>query len=342
MPRHRHRQRSTHAFIGAVALLLIPCSCRSQDDSPQVPHTPRTPPGAQALHDRLPAEKDLGKRALAEVETIVGFGPRIPGSKARQQAAGHIVKQLTALGFKPRREPFVADEEKIRFENIRCPIPGRSPRVLILGTHYDTKRSLSEVPPPGSRHFQGANDGGSGTGLLLALAKDLASLDKKDRPSLELVFFDGEESLDVAWNSARRALHGSRHFAKKHLAKGHAYGGMILLDMVGSKKLAIDLDEASTATLVPPFRAAARALHYQKFFFQQKTEVVDDHVPLLEKGLPCLDLIQFEKNPEWHTHDDDLEHLSARSLAIVGRTLWWALPRLEKLLLTPAKKNEKK
>lgn len=328
--------------LGVIVLILLPCACRSQDPAPAGALPEERSQQARSFHKQLPKEKDLGKRALTEVETVVGFGPRTPGSKARQRTADYIVKRLTAMGLKPKRESFVADAEKIRFENLRCPIPGRNAKILILGTHYDTKRSLAQVADPEDRSFEGANDGGSGTGLLLALAKNLSALPKAQRPSLELVFFDGEESLDVKWNDAKRALYGSRHYAKKHLVKGHKYGGMILLDMVGSKKLAIDLDQASTATLIPPFRAAARSLGYQKYFFQQKTEVDDDHIPLLEKGLPCLDLIQFEKNPQWHTFDDNLSNLSPRSLAIVGRTLWWALPDLEILLLNPAQKNPKK
>lgn len=322
--------------LGLLAFLPLVCSCRSQAPLPQ---EKATPPQNRTFRKHLPAEKDLGKRALAEVRWLVGLGPRIPGSPARKKAADHIEKTLKAMGYKPKREAFVADEEKIRFENIRCPIPGRTQKVLILGTHYDTKRSLSGSGPTEKRVFHGANDGGSGTGLLLALARDLSRLKRKDRPSLELVFFDGEESLDVEWNEARRALYGSKYFAKKHLHKGHRYGGMVLLDMVGSKKLSIDLDEASTASLVEPLRRAARALRYEKFFFKKKTLVTDDHTPLLEKGLPCLDLIQFEVNPQWHTFDDDLSHISGRSLAIVGRTLWWSLPDLETLLLMPAKKK---
>lgn len=322
--------------LGLLALLPLACSCRSQ--APRLQEKAGTPQ-ARAFRRHLPGEKDLGKRALAEVEIVAGYGPRIPGGRARKKAADHIVKTLKAMGYKPKREAFVADREKIRFENIRCPIPGRNQKVLILGTHYDTKRSLATHDPTGKRVFHGANDGGSGTGLLLALARDLSVLKRKDRPSLELVFFDGEESLDVEWNEARRALYGSKQFAKKHLHKGHRYGGMVLLDMVGHKKLSIDLDEASTASLVEPLRQAAKALRYEKFFFQKKTLVTDDHTPLLEKGLPCLDLIQFEVNPQWHTFDDDLSHLSARSLAIVGRTLWWSLPDLETLLLDPVQKK---
>ncbi|MEZ5988113.1 MAG: M28 family peptidase [Planctomycetota bacterium] len=318
----------------APALLVLAGACRSgpQDPGRGEPRPPvATRPSAEAVAFRkaTPAEKDLGDRALAWVRKVVALGPRVPGSEARAKAADLVVAELRRLGLEPVREPFTADGERLRFENVRCPIPGRSARVLILATHYDTKRSITRGEDDDGAPFLGANDGGSGVGLLLALAADLARLDEAARPSLELVFFDGEESLDTAWNRAERALFGSREFARKHLVDGHRYGGMVLLDMVGHRRLSIDLDEASTAAMAAPVRAAAAALGYEDHFFRHKTRVEDDHVPLLAKGLPCLDLIQFEDNPEWHTPKDDLAVLAPRSLAIVGRVLWRALPDLE-------------
>ncbi|MFQ5504663.1 MAG: M28 family peptidase [Planctomycetota bacterium] len=273
----------------------------------------------------LPSEKDLGRRARHHVAKLVAFGPRVPGSRARRKAADYIAARLRALGLTPIREAWTDAKERIRFENLRVVFPGRSPKVLLIGTHYDTKWKLGD--PARGRVFTGANDGGSGSGLLLALAEDLVHLGL-ERPSLELVWFDGEESLEVEWNVSR-ALFGSRKFVEMHLVKGHRYGAFVLLDMVGDRDLAIDLDERSTRALAEPIRDAAGKLGYSRCFFQKKTDVEDDHVPFLAAGLPSLDLIQFESNPRWHTYEDRLEFISARSLAIVGRTLLQALPEIE-------------
>ena len=302
---------------------------------------------------KIPSEKELGSRAHAHVAKIVGFGPRISGSKARKQAADYIVSELKSYGLEPLREAWLDPKEKIRFENIRVLFAGKKRvvkqravkrRRLLFSTHYDTKREIARTDPDDKKVFLGANDGGSGAGLLLALAKDMADLGPLPY-EIEFVWFDGEESLDIAWNGAKRALFGSKEYVRRHIKKkrsteqppteekDHPYKAMILLDMVGHRNLAIDRDMASDQELVPPIRNAAKALGYEKYFFAKETDVDDDHVPFMAAGLPCLNLIQFENNDEWHTSADDMKIISARSLAIVGRVIWRSIPALDRLRL---------
>ena len=307
----------------ACALLAFCVVPRGGQDKPikQVTRAIAEPPG----------EKDLGKRAYKHVARLVACGPRTPGSQARANAADYICAHIKALGLQPIREAWNDKKEKLRFENIRVVLPGRSDKTLLVGTHYDTKVELDHEPGEDEQAFTGANDGGSGAGLMLAMLEDLVHL-KMHKPTLEFVWFDGEESLPAKWN-IDRALFGSKHFVKKHLpgkAKGgHDYGAFVLLDMVGHKKLAIDREETSTKALFPPIEAAVAKLGYGKFFFKKDTSVDDDHVPFLNAGLPSIDLIQFEDNDEWHTYKDTMDIVSWRSLAIVGRVLWQALPAIE-------------
>lgn len=275
----------------------------------------------------LPSEQDLGRRAWAHVKHIVELGPRVPGSKAREKAADYICARLSALDLQPIRESWLDPDEKIRFENVRVRLPGRSEKTLLIGTHYDTKMELEEARPAGAPPFAGANDGGSGSGILLALIEDLVTWRMRG-PTLEFVWFDGEESITPSWNMDR-ALFGSKEFVRRHLKAGHSYGALVLLDMVGHSDLAIDREETSSKELFGPFERAARALGYAKYFFQHGTAVDDDHVPFLNAGLPSIDLIQFEHNPEWHTHRDTMAIVSPKSLGIVGRVVLQALPNLE-------------
>lgn len=284
-----------------------------------------------ALELPIPTEKDLGRRAFEHVRRIVALGPRKPGSAARRRAADLICARLRALGLTPIRESWVDSREKIRFENVRCRMPGRTAKTLILGTHYDTKRELAPERRDGPGPFLGANDGGSGSGLLLAMAEDFAAAGRR-RPTLELVWFDGEESLPTGWELSR-ALYGSREYARRHLVEGHPYGAFVLLDMVGAKQLCVDREANSTETLYAPFEKAVAALRYDKYFFQTQCDVDDDHSPFLEKGVPSIDLIQFDNNPHWHRHSDVLSNMSPRSLAIVGRTVFKALPGIESAFL---------
>ena len=282
---------------------------------------------ARAAKHALPSEADLGQRAYEHVERVLAFGPRLPGSPAIRLAADYICARLRALGLTPIREAWNNEQEKLRFENVRVRIPGRSRKTLLIGTHYDTKLELEHPPRKDESPFTGANDGGSGTGLLLALAEELVGR-RLQRPSIELVWFDGEESITPAWDMDR-ALFGSREFVRRHLVEGHSYGAFVLLDMVGAKKLAIDRDEASTAEMFPAVEAAVKRLGYERYFFQSTTNVDDDHIPFIEKGLPSIDLIQFEDNPHWHTYGDTIDVLSSKSLGIVGRVVLSALPALE-------------
>jgi len=328
---------AAHATV--VLLALTACVQSQLTGDPQLASASRDPAAEQEPGKPLvlPSEKDLGKRAMAHVTKIVGFGPRISGSKQRKRAADYIVARLAALGLKPIREPWTDKAEGIRFENLRVVLPGRTKKRILIGSHYDTKRELDREKPTPDTVFTGANDGGSGAGLMLALAEDLAPRGL-DRPSLEFVWLDGEESLEVEWNRDR-ALFGSREFVRRHILgddgkpKQNPYAAFILLDMVGDEDLHIDADKASTQSLIPPFRAAAARLGYTSMFFQHDTDVDDDHVPFLDAGVPSLDLIQFEHNERWHTYNDTIEHISPRSLAIVGRVLLAALPELERTLL---------
>ncbi|MCA8971319.1 MAG: M28 family peptidase [Planctomycetes bacterium] len=279
----------------------------------------------------LPTEDDLGKRAYAHVARIAELGPRHPGSKARERAADLIFARLRALDLAPMREAWFDEREKIRFENVRCRLTGNTNKCLLITTHYDTKLELPESRRDGDGPFVGVNDGGSGTGLLLALAEEFAAAGAR-RPTLELVWFDGEESIPAQWD-LDRALYGSREFVRRHLQDGHTYGAMILLDMVGAKDLCIDREENSSKELFAPFEAAVKRLGYDEHFFQTTCDVDDDHVPFLEAGLPSIDLIQFDDNPHWHRNSDTLEHVSPRSLGIVGRVVLAALPAIAERVL---------
>lgn len=303
------RQRPLLAH--ALATLLVACAAS----------------GSEARFDPpLPSEVDLGRRAYAHVERIVQLGPRYPGSKAREAAADMICARLRALDLVPIREAWFDEGEQLRFENVRCRLRGDTDKCLIIGTHYDTKLELPAERQDQGTTFVSANDGGSGSGLLLALAEELAARGLR-RPTIELVWFDGEESIPPLWD-VDRALYGSREFVRRHLTKGHTYGALVLLDMVGAEDLHIDREASSSPELYPPFEAVVKQLGYDQHFFKTRSDVDDDHLPFLDAGLPAIDLIQFGENPHWHRHSDRLEHVSWRSLGKVGRVVLAALPAI--------------
>lgn len=276
----------------------------------------------------------VGERALEHARTIVGFGPRHPGTPGWSRQLEYIEGQLTAAGLVVKRDTWTDRKELLTFTNLQASIPGRRRERIALGCHHDTKCMQGHADPEHNFHFVGANDGASAVALLLALAPVL-----RDTPrdaTIDLVFFDGEESLDWAWNDAARALFGSRRFVKKHreallLGQEPRIEALILLDMVGRTDLHIQQELYSTERLRTILWSAAVATGHQKHFFQRAEAASDDHVPFLDAGIPAVDLIDLAGNPHWHKPTDTIDNLSAQSLQLVGDVVLTMLPEVERV-----------
>ncbi len=299
-----------------------------------------------ACSTSAPVEKSpiSGKAALAHVKKMVSFGPHPAGSAALLKVRDYIRGELHKMGLKPSLDSFRSEKAKgIQFHNIVCKIPGtkkNEKRILLLASHYDSKKTTGHPLPEQNFRFVGANDGGSSSGLLLEVARYL----KKHPLPIEVrcLWFDGEESIPFDWGEGELAMFGSKHYVKKLRAEFPKEKDLvefvpvfILLDMVGAKDLSISMDSNSDADLIRIVAKTAQRLGYSKFFFHERTQVTDDHIPFQNYGIAVLDLIQFggERNGTptwWHTEGDDLTILSAKSLEIVGHTLVRSLPDVVK------------
>ncbi len=253
-----------------------------------------------------------GEKALAHVQAMVDFGPRPPGTEAIEKTRTYLTQQLELFGWKVARQAFTDDTPrgKVGFVNLIATFAAKdaAPSFLIC-SHYDTKTF-------DTASFVGANDAGSSTGVLLELARVLAQ-----RPDLarkaELVLFDGEEAYQAF--SETDGLYGSRYYAKQLVAqnKTKQYRGGVLLDMVGDRSLNITLPPDSPTEMARSIFASAEALNLRKHFTYFDRDIMDDHTPLNEAGIPTIDLIDFDY-PPWHTPDDTIDKLSAESLRTVG------------------------
>ncbi len=264
-----------------------------------------------------PIEAFNAQRAFEEVVALVEYTPRDAGTPGGRKAAEHIHQRLKLFGISAEIDTFTdrtpAGEKTMH--NVVGRIPGRSDEWIIVGSHFDTM--------PGIENFQGANDGGSSTGVLLELARVLA--DSKPETGIIFAFFDGEEG--IAHYIEGDGLHGSRHMAKQLLTSGQykKTKAMILLDMVGDKDLHFILPGNSSQALAKVVLDAAHATGHRKFFSLSNTSfITDDHVPFQQIGIPAIDLIDFkygsrpDKNDYWHTDRDNLENISADSLEVSG------------------------
>ena len=281
------------------------------------------------------APKDFGKQAMAHARTIVAFGPRNP---AQQPPPGwslqiaYIKQQLEALGLRVEQDTWTDRRELITFTNVSAIIPGARPERIILACHHDTKCTRDH---PDERHnfdFIGANDGASGVAALLTLAPILMA--RHNEATIQLVFFDGEESLDWDWNDGNRALFGSKRFVRRHrdkelLDEASPIAAVILLDMVGRTNLHIQEELYSTYELRELAYGAAISLGYKLNFYLIAEAAADDHKPFLDVGIPAIDLIDLKNNPHWHKPTDTLENMSAESIQKVADVVLTMLPKVE-------------
>ncbi len=275
-----------------------------------------------------------GERAFAHVQKQVSFGPREPGSEAIAKAQDYIEAELRGFGWAVRREPFVAKTPagELPMVNLRARFAGggevgdadpdwqRGGGMVLLCSHYDTK--IME----GIR-FDGANDGGSSTGVLLELARTLAGA-PAIAARVELVFFDGEEAVgeNIAINVD--GLYGSLEYSKlwRRADPEARPEAAFVLDLVGDLALRIDPPNDSPRPLLLELYAAAKAVGVRSRFGMYGGEILDDHIHLNRAGIPALNVIDADyiRRGEasgarrWHTELDRLENVSPKSLKLIG------------------------
>ena len=260
-----------------------------------------------------------GQAALDEARAFLTTGPRVSGTPGTAQGAAYLQKRLTSLGLSSRVDEF-SDPAAVgskTFRNVLATIPGQSNGLIVLVSHYDTKPGISDT-------FVGANDSGSSSGVLLAIGAWLTTQPRLATTVL-LAFTDGEECARDY--TAHDGLNGSRRLAQqiKEQSPVQPVIAVIVLDMIGDRDLTVTIPRNGTPVLFKTVFDAARAEGVRHAFYLHESNMLDDHVPFLEAGLPAIDLIDFKYgsapglNDYWHTPADTFDKLSAQSLETVGR-----------------------
>jgi hypothetical protein len=245
-----------------------------------------------------------GAAAFRLLRRQVELGPRPAGSPESRRLA-RTLKRLVPRG-RYQRVPG-------GLRNVIGTVRGREPGYIVVGAHYDTK----DIPG-----FVGANDGASGTAVVAQLARTI----RRPRHTIQFVFFDGEEVPRGRPDSqfTRYGLRGSK-VAAPRFADARA---MVLLDFVGDRRLSIPREGLSNERLWGRLRAAARRVGAGRVFPNSTFgEVLDDHLPFIRRGVPSIDLIDFDF-PCFHRACDDLSAVSERSLDAVGETVYELLRKL--------------
>ncbi|HLA11794.1 MAG TPA: M28 family peptidase [Pyrinomonadaceae bacterium] len=329
------------AILAACVLILTGCPKGDKKPDPGRVGISTSPVSASPTPPPIPGAIAFnGERAMDHVRWQVELGPRPPGSPEAIRVRDYIVSELKKYGLAATTDPFSAatPEGEVRMSNITAEIPGESSDVLIIASHWDTKLYKD-------MHFVGANDPGASVGTLLELARVITGLQQKPKLTYWIVFFDGEEAFCRNWEDCGDAeapdnTYGSRRYVDELRRKGELsrIKALILLDMIGYKNLELGRDTMSTRWLQDVIWQTGRELGYESIFVNRDEAVGgDDHEPFLRAGVDAVDIIQLNSYPHWHTPEDTIDKVSARSMKIVGDVVLASLPRVEQRILSRRK-----
>ena len=321
----------TAAMVGLVSTGLIGCKASGKESRPaevQPPFMSAVASVPPKTADDAPAPEKTGgfdgKRAFAHVAKQVSFGPRPSGSPAIVQLQEYLQSELRSYGCTVEADSFGADTPagRLAMKNILVKIPGEKPGIILLGTHYDTKRM---------ENFVGADDGGSSTGVMLEAARLLCS--QHGKYAVWVAFFDGEEAVNLEWKDPDNR-YGSRQMAAKLSASGDLpkIRAFILVDLVGGKNPHFLRDGESTQWLKDFVWGVAAKLGYGDIFGSAPTNFGgDDHYSFTARHVPSVDIMDLDTQndvPYWHTAQDTLDKISPKTLAIVGHVVLESVKQL--------------
>ena len=262
------------------------------------------------------------------------FGPRFPGSEGYQKAQKFILQVGNQFADEVHEQSFTVKNSvggAQTLTNFEFFFKGTRPgKAVLFGAHYDTRPFADEEINPERREkpIPGANDGGSGTAVLLGLAQFLSE-NPPEQP-VKLVFFDGE---DFGKKSSGQMLLGSTFYANelKKLDKSQWPLSLVVVDMVGDRDLQIFVEATSKKNapwLVDLIYGIAKENNIPQFHNKVRYSIFDDHTPLSYLGIPSVVLIDFDY-PHWHRLDDTLDKCSADSLFAVFSVVTEVLGRID-------------
>ncbi len=269
----------------------------------------------------------------------VAFGPRVPNSEAHIACGNYLISTLNRLCdtvIVQKAQLLAFDGLLLNARNIIGSFkPNRAKRIMLCA-HWDTRPFADQDETKKNEPIQGANDGGSGVGVLLEIAR-LFSTQKPD-VGIDLILFDAEDYGQPSESKFKKMEHsyclGSQYWAQNlHKSNYYAKYG-ILLDMVGGYE-AVFTQELGSVTFAPKalkkiWDTASQIGYGDRFLFQKTSLVIDDHLYInqLAKGrVPTIDIIEYDANTRsnfykhWHTHEDKLKNIDKKTLKAVGQTV---------------------
>ena len=324
-------------LISCIVLFFI--SCGGNESNSSSSSTNKTP------LKKAPAIN--ADSTFAFVQQQVDFGPRVPNSKAHKEASQWFKKKFEGYGATVIMQEFtdyVYDGTKVGLTNVIASFYPEQKKRILLAAHWDTRPFSDQGEGDKYAAIDGANDGGSGVGVLLEIARVL-SLSEAPGVGVDIILFDGEDwgehnevsSKDLPVDKRSWWCLGSQYWSKnKHKANYSAYYG-ILLDMVGAPDATFYYDSVSqenAGRVLQSVWSTADELGYGSMFKKELGfgRITDDHVYINEDArIPMIDIIDYRPGtnvgftPAWHTENDNMENISKETLAKVANVLMTVL-----------------
>jgi glutaminyl-peptide cyclotransferase len=271
------------------------------------------------------------------IEQQVQFGPRVPNTAAHTQTAKWMVRKLEEYGLNvivQEAQLRAFDNTVLNAKNIIAEHKPEMKERILLFAHWDTRPYADQDTKDRTKPIDGANDGGSGVGVLLEIARVISQ--QPPNIGIDIILFDVEDYGQPDGTMMERkpdtyAL-GSQHWSKnKHRANYSARFG-ILLDMVGARDAKFTKEGTSmyfAPNVVEKVWRTAETLGYGDFFIDKKTPMItDDHYYVNQiAGIPSIDIIQYDSETRsgfghyWHTHQDNMDVIDKNTLKAVGQTV---------------------
>lgn len=271
------------------------------------------------------------------IQQQVDFGPRFPNNKAHTDCAEYLKNKLQSYGFETQIQKGKAktfNNKEITIKNIIGEFKPEIEKRILLFAHWDTRPFADQDKEKLTEPILGANDGGSGVGVLLEVARQISILNPKI--GVDIIFFDAEDygqpSSAMSLMDSDSWCLGSQFWAKNPHKPNYKAQYGILLDMVGTENAIFTKESISmqyAPDVVNKVWNIASSLGYSNYFTNELTYFVgvDDHKFVNTiANIPSIDIINYDRNTgnfhhSWHTHKDDMKIINKATLSVVGEVL---------------------
>lgn len=321
----------TKLILALLSMFLFSCNQKGSGEASVTPEVKK-----QSASSTVPDFN--ADSAYTYVANQVAFGPRVPNTPAHKACGNYLASELKRFGAKVFEQEAIVrayDNTPLQIKNIIGSFdPDNSKRILLFA-HWDS-RPYADHDPDQSKHrtpIDGADDGGSGVGALLEIARQVGQ--KNPGTGIDIIFFDAEDYGTPEFVNEYKEdtwCLGTQFWTKNPHVPNYTAEYGILLDMVGGKNATFFKEQQSiraAAPIVEMVWSTARDLGYGKYFINATGGVIiDDHQYVISgRGIPCIDIINHDPEsdksfPEyWHTVKDNMDNIDRSTLKAVGQTV---------------------